>query len=449
MAGTKKLRKGLDIRLAGAPEPVVNTVRASEFYAIKPTDFHGLTPRLTVKPGQEIKSGEPLFFDKYNPVVLFVSPVGGSVVSINRGERRKILEVKVKADPAAGAVDFGKADPLQSDANAIREKLLSAGMWPFIKRRPYGTIARTDESPKSIFISCFDTAPLAPDYNFIVKGQEHQFQTGINALVKLTTGKVHLGLPENGGEVFAQTKNVEITRYQGPHPAGNVGVQIHHTDPLNKGDVIWTVNPQDVLFIGRLFENGKVDFSKMVALTGSEVIKPGYYKSCLGVNLPSLLEGNLKKNKNYRVISGNVLTGTKVLSDNYLGFFDSAITVIPEGNYFEFLGWAKPRMNKFSFSHAYFSWLNKRKVYTLDSNFNGEERAYVMTGQYEKVLPMDMMPVLLIKAIMADDIDRMEKLGIYEVIEEDLALCEYVCTSKIGVQDILRKGINLMIRELG
>jgi Na+-transporting NADH:ubiquinone oxidoreductase subunit A len=331
----------------------------------------------------------------------------------------------------------------------IREQLLKAGMWPFIKRRPYGIIARVDEVPKAIFISCFDTAPLAPDTDFILKGQEHSFQTGINALSKLTSGKVHLGLPETGGQLFESIVNATVTRYCGPHPAGNVGVQIHHTDPVNKGEVVWTIGAQDVLFIGRLFETGRIDFSRIVALTGSEVTSPCYYSTCLGVNLPVLLAGNLNRENGIRVISGNVLTGTKVISDNFLGFYDSAVTVIPEGDYFEFLGWAKIRPNKFSMSHAYLSWLTPRKIYSPDTNINGEERAFVMTGQYEKVLPMDIMPVLLLKAILAGDIDRMEKLGIYELVEEDLALCEYVCTSKTEVQDILRKGINLMIRELG
>lgn len=449
MARTIKLRKGLQIRMKGNAGPVLKVAPAADFYALKPADFPGLTPRLAVKQGQEIRAGEPLFYDKYTPEILFVSPVGGIVFSVNRGERRKILEVKVKADPAIPPVDFGKGDPLKMDPSQIREQLLNAGMWPFIKRRPYGIIARVDEIPKAIFISCFDTAPLAPDYDFILKGQEHAFQTGINVLSRLTPGKVHLGLTETGGQIFENIGNASVTRYSGPHPAGNVGIQIHHTDPLNKGEVVWTIQPQDVLFIGRLFETGKVDFSRIVALTGSEVSNPSYYSTCLGVNLPVLLAGNLTRENGIRVISGNVLTGTKVISDNFLGFYDSMVTVIPEGDYFEFLGWAKIRPNKFSMSHAYLSWLNPGKIYSPDTNINGEERAFVMTGQYEKVLPMDIMPVLLLKAILSGDIDRMEKLGIYEVIEEDLALCEYVCTSKTEVQDILRKGINLMIRELG
>jgi Na+-transporting NADH:ubiquinone oxidoreductase subunit A len=321
-------------------------------------------------------------------------------------------------------------------------------MWPFIKRRPYGVIASPNEKPISIYISTFDTAPLAPDYNFVLKGQLGSFQTGINALAKLTSGKVYLGL--NQDSTFADIKNVLANKFDGPHPAGNVGIQIHNTNPINKGDVVWTVNVQDVLFIGRLFETGKVDFTKIIALTGSEVENPKYYKTVLGTPVAILTDRKLKKaDYKQRIISGNVLTGTKVKTQGYVGFYDSQVTVIPEGDNYEFLGWAKPRLNKFSMSHSYFSWFTPGKIYKPDANLNGEERAFVVTGQYDKVVPMDILPVHLIKAIIADDIDKMEQLGIYEIIEEDFALCEFVCTSKIEVQKIIRDGINLMIKELG
>jgi Na+-transporting NADH:ubiquinone oxidoreductase subunit A len=449
MSRTIKFRKGIDIRIKGGAEQLLEQAPESEVIALKPTDFPGLTPRLAVKPGDELKAGEPLFSDKYNPEVIFVSPVGGTVKSVIRGERRKILEVLIEADDSRGSVDFGKADPLLLDGSGVKERLLKAGMWPFLKRRPYGTIARTNEVPKSIFVSCFDTAPFAPDYNFILKKEVAAFQTGINALAKLTSGKVHVGLPAVENHIFGQLNNAEISYYSGPHPAGNVGIQIHHTDPVCKGEVVWTINPQDLLFIGRLFETGITDFSKIIALTGSEVTQPRYLKTMLGTRISEILEGNLNSGKKLRVISGNPLTGTHVSNDNYLCFYDSQITVIPEGDEYDFLGWAKPRLNKFSMSHAYFSWLMPGKSYAPDANLNGEKRAYVMTGQYEKVLPMDILPVQLIKSILAEDIDKMEKLGIYEVIEEDLALCEFVCTSKIEVQHILKRGINLMMKELG
>jgi Na+-transporting NADH:ubiquinone oxidoreductase subunit A len=449
MSKTIRLKKGLNIRILGKAEHVLGNAPNATIYAVKPADFPGLTPRLSVTPGQEVKAGESLFCDKFTPDICFVSPVSGIVTAVNRGERRKILEVVVKADQTLSSVDFGKANPDKMDARQIQELLLKAGLWPLLKRRPYGILARPGEVPKSIFISCFDTAPLAPDFQYLLKGQESVFQTGINVLSKLTSGKVHLGIPADSNHLCSGMKNAEITVYDGPHPAGNVGVQIHHTDPVNKGDVVWTIHPQDVLYIGRLFETGKLDFSKIIALAGSEVKNPRYYKTILGANLAPLLEGKLHTNSENRIISGNVLTGKKVQKDGFLGFYDDLVTVIPEGNYFEFLGWAKPRTKLFSMSHAYFSWLMPGKMFNTDANLHGEKRAYVMTGQYEKVVPMDILPVQLIKAILADDIEKMEKLGIYEVIEEDLALCEFVCTSKTEVQDIVRSGINLMIRELG
>jgi Na+-transporting NADH:ubiquinone oxidoreductase subunit A len=449
MSKTIRLKKGLNIRILGKAELVLENAPNAGMYALKPGDFPGLTPRLSVTPGQEVKSGDPLFCDKYTPEICFVSPVGGIVTAINRGERRKILDIVVKEDQSIGFRDFGKANPENMDAPQIKELLLKSGLWPLFKRRPYGILAHPNEAPKSIFVSCFDTAPLAPDYQFILKGEESVFQTGINVLSKLTSGKVHLGLPADLNHIFSGIRNAEITVYDGPHPAGNVGVQIHHSDPLNKGEVVWTIQPQDLLFIGRLFETGRVDFSKVIALAGSEVKNPHYYRTVMGAYLAPLLEGKLHANSGNRIISGNVLTGRKVQADGFLGFHDAMITVIPEGNYYEFLGWAKPRTNQFSMSHAYFSWLMPSKNYKPDTNLHGEKRAYVMTGQYEKVVPMDILPVQLIKAILADDIEKMEKLGIYEVIEEDLALCEFVCTSKTEVQDIVRSGINLMIKELG
>ncbi len=435
--------------MEGKAEPLLEISSGSGFYAIKPSEFAGLTPRLSVVQGQEVKAGEQLFHDKGFPEISFVSPVSGVVEAINRGERRKIKEVVVKADEKSGSVDFGKADPLAMEPSAVRELLLKSGLWPFFKRRPFGILAKPHETPKSIFVSAFDTAPLAPDYAFILKGEARTFQTGLLALTRLTPGKVHLGLPGGKEHPGSAMTNVEITSYEGPHPAGNVGVQIHHTDPVNKGEVVWTISPQGVLFIGRLFETGKVDFSKIVALTGSEVKSPKYYKIISGAQAVSLTEGRLKTDKGYRVISGNVLTGKGITENGYIGHLDSQVTIIPEGNYFEFLGWAQPRLNKHSMSHAYFSWLSPGKTFRPDTNLHGEKRAYVMTGQYEKVVPMDILPVQLIKAVMADDIERMENLGIYEVVEEDLALCEYVCTSKTEVQDILRKGIRLIIKELG
>ncbi len=448
MSEVIKLRKGLDIKLKGSAETVLETLPVPATVALKPTDFPGLTPKLSVKPGYEVKAGDALFYDKYHPEVVFTAPFGGKVASVNRGERRRILEVVIETDNEAGSAEFKKANPGSLSAHEVKEQLLKSGLWPFIKRRPYGIIASPQEKPKAIFISSFDTAPLAPDYNFIVEGQLGTFQTGINALEKLTDGKVFLGVSEKS--VFTNIKNVEIKQFSGPHPAGNVGIQIHHIAPVNKGEVVWTVNPQDVLFMGRLFETGKVDFSKVFAVTGSEVEKPKYFQTILGAPVSTLTDGRLKKaNYKQRLISGNVLTGTRVKPMNYLGYYDSQVTVIPEGDEYELFGWATPGIDKFSASKTFFSKIFPKKEYEMNANLHGGERAFVLSNQYEKVLPMDILPVFLLKSCLADDIDKMEQLGIYEVIEEDFALCEYVCTSKIKVQDILRNGINTMIKELG
>jgi len=447
MSNTIRIKKGLDIKLRGKAEPIVKNSGFSATYAIKPSDFKGLVPKLSVKADDIVKAGTPLIYDKYNPAVQFVSPVSGKVVNINRGDHRKILEIIVEADNKNESVDFLVSGWKTSDRESIIKTLLDSGLWPYFIQRPFGIIAKPTDTPRDIFVSGFDSAPLAPDFDFIIGNETSAFQTGLDVLAKLTSGKLFLGL--RAGSKLAEMKGVEVTYFEGPHPAGNVGIQIHHLKPINKGEAVWTLTPQAVLFIGRLFTNGKVDFSETIALSGSEVNEPCYLKTIAGAEIASLVGGKTKREVKERIISGNVLTGTKCDSNGYLGFYHNQITVIPEGDNYEFVGWAMPRFDKFSVSRAYFSWLTPGKTYRADANLNGEERAYVMTGQYEKVLPMEILPVHLIKSIMADDIDKMEQLGIYEVIEEDLALCEFVCTSKIEVQQILRKGIDLVVKELG
>ncbi|MBK5194276.1 MAG: Na(+)-translocating NADH-quinone reductase subunit A [Flavobacteriaceae bacterium] len=450
MSKVINLKRGFNIRLKGDAEKNLGTSVETDKVAIKPTDFPGLVPKLLVKAGQNVKAGEPIFFDKYNPEVFYTAPTSGQVLEINRGERRKVLEIIIKADGKNESVPFTKADPKNLSAEEIKEQLLKSGLWPFIKQRPYGTTAKPSQIPKHIFISGFDSAPLAPDYEFLFKGQIAELQTGVNALSKLTTGKIQIGIrPEQANGIFSGLKNLEINQFKGPHPAGNVGIQIHHISPVNKGEIVWTITPQGLIYIGKLFGTGKLDFSKIIALTGSEVKSPGYFKTILGVNLERIIKGTTKKEGNERTISGNVLTGTKVTPDNYLGFFDSQITIIPEGDEYEFMGWADPGFNKFSASKTFFGKLFPKKAYTLNANLHGGERAFVLSGEYEKFLPMNILPVYLLKAILANDIDKMEELGIYEIIEEDLALCEYACTSKIKVQDIVRQGLDQMIIELG
>lgn len=447
-----KIRRGLNIPIKGEAEKVFARAEQAEAYAVKPIDFHGLMPKLSVKEGDKVKAGSPLFFNKFRPNIAFTSPVSGEVFMVRRGERRRILEVIVHPDTMQEYEDFGAEQPSSLSREQIIEKMQKAGVWPMIKQRPYAIIANPEQKPKSIHISAFNTAPLSPDLDFAVKDEAEAFQTGIEALKRLTDGKVNINLNAEypPSSVFTEVKGVEFNRFSGPHPTGNVGIQIHHIEPIFKGDLIWTVDPLDVIIIGRLFLKGIYDATKIIALAGSEVKKPRYFILKTGASISNIVANNLAQPADeLRFISGNVLTGTRIDDNGFLGFHDNMITVIPEGDHYEFLGWASPGINKFSLTRTFLSKLIPGKKFVLHTNLNGGERAYVMTGQYEKVLPMNIYPVHLIKAILANDLDKMENLGIYEVIEEDMALCEYVCTSKTEVQAILRDGIELMIKELG
>ncbi len=447
MSDVIKIKRGLDIRLKGKAEKVFADAKTPELFAVRPTNFVGLVPKLTVKPGDKVKAGSVLFFDKYRPEVKFVSPVSGEVQVVNRGERRRILEVVVKSDNQNESENFGALDASKASREEIIEKLLAAGLWPFIKQRPYDVIANAADTPKAIFVSAFDSSPLAPDYDFIVSGQEKELQAGFDALAKLTSGTVNVGVSDNAASPFASVKGVTTTAFSGPHPAGNVGVQIHHVNPINKGDIVWTIQPQEVIAIGKLMLEGIYDASRVVAICGSEVLKTSYVKTKLGAEIAPYVHGNVAEGS-LRYISGNVLTGESIDEKGYLGAYHSQITVIPEGDEHVFMGWASPGLKRFSVSKSFFSWLCPKKEYALNANINGGHRAIIMSGQYDKVLPMDILPEHLIKAIITEDLDKMEQLGIYEVAEEDLALCEFVCTSKLEIQSILRKGIDIMIKEM-
>ena len=449
MSLSVNLKRGLDIRMTGKADRILAGEVDSALYAVKPVDFPGLIPKLNVKPGDLVSAGSPLFHDKIRPEIIFSSPVSGKVVSINRGDRRKLLEVVVEKE-GNEYLDFGVSDVTLLSREKIKEMLLISGLWPAVRQRPYHVIANPNDVPKAIFISGFDTAPLAPDYNFIMDNSPASvFSSGITALKKLTDGKINLILNGKGvsSELLKKAADVEISHFSGPHPAGNVGVHIHHLDPVNKGDIVWFVNLQDVLAIGRLFEQGRYIHERIIALTGSEVLHPAYYKITSGASVSSMVKDNVNTG-NLRYISGNVLTGTSIGPDGYLGYYDSQVTVIPEGDYFEFFGWMMPGIKKFSFSRTFASSLIPSKGYSFDTNLHGGERAFVMTGQYEKVVPMDIYPMQLLKAILSEDIDLMENLGIYEIAEEDFALCEYICPSKIEIQSIVRRGLDLMIKEM-
>ena len=443
-----KIKRGATITLKGSADKVISDAPTEETYALKPSDFPNLVPKLLIKEGAEVKAGTPVYFDKNDERIRFSSPVSGEIVEIRRGAKRKIEEIVILADKEIKYEDFGTHDVAKLDRERICSIMLESGVWPFIRQRPFDVIANPSDKPKSIFISAFNSAPLAEDYDFIMHRSDEIFQAGIDVLCKLTSGKVHLNI--NGAikadDAFLNARNVQINKIYGPHPSGNVGVQIHHIDPINKGEVVWVVNPQDVIVIGKLFTEGKFDASRSIALCGSRVKTPKYFKTRMGAGVKNLLSGQLNEGGS-RIISGNVLTGTRIKEDGFIGFYDHQITAIPEGGNEQFFGWLAPGLDKFSLSKTFLSWMTPSKEYDLNTNMNGEERAFVMSGEYEKVFPMDIYPVHLLKAILIEDIELMENLGIYEVAPEDFALAEYACTSKINVQDIVRKGLTLVKKE--
>lgn len=453
MSKTIKLKRGFDINLAGKPEKKITKTIHSETYAVKPTDFIDMKrPKLLVKEGDKVKAGTPVLFDKMQGAVKYTSPVSGEVVEIKRGERRKLLEIKILAEKEIAYEQFKSYSVSElislSRADAA-EQMLNSGVWPHIIQRPFGVVADPEEEPEAIFISAFDSHPLAPDLAFTLQGSEQYFQAGLDVLKKFTSGKVHLNLngQDEVSQVFSQAKNVEINKFIGPHPAGNVGIQIHHLRPIHKNNLVWTVSPYGVVQIGKLFMEGKYDASKIIAVTGSEIKEPAYVKTYVGAQIAGILDGNVATGAGeLRYISGNVLTGENVGKNGFLGFYQNQVTVIPEGEYEEFLGWLKPSTKKLSFHRAIglMPFLNGKKEFKVDTNTHGEQRPFVMTGAFEKVLPMDILPTFLFKAILSNDYDGMESLGIFELVEEDVALCEFIDASKNELQQILREGIDLI-----
>ncbi|MBI2968776.1 MAG: Na(+)-translocating NADH-quinone reductase subunit A [Bacteroidetes bacterium] len=444
------IKKGLNIPLEGEAEKISVSALLAESYALNPSDFYGLTPKLLVKEGDKVLAGTPLFYDKEQPKILFTAPVSGEVIEIKRGEKRKLLSVVILPDKENRHVEFRKGNPVQFTTDEIINQLLESGIWPVIRQRPYSVIADPGSPPKAIFISAFDTNPLAPDYDFIVHGHGEEFQVGIDALAKIVSGKVHLNIPHGStpSKVFTKTTGAQINFFSGPHPAGNVGVQINHIDPINKGEKVWYLSAQHVLTIGRLFLEGRYNSSKLIALTGPSVKNRKYFKIFSGAcirNLPELDRSSFE----VRFISGNALTGHTVTPGGWIGFYDDQLTLVPEGDRQEFMGWMMPGFDKFSFSKTFFSSLLPGKKYKLDTNTHGEDRPFVVTGQYEDVFPMDIYPQHLIKAILIKDLELMENLGIYEVDPEDFALCEFACTSKMNLQKIVREGLDYVRKECG
>ena len=451
MSNDIRIRKGLDIHLEGEAEKTTQQLPLAPLYGIKPIDFHRVIPKLLLREGNTVKAGEALFFSKSDERVLFPSPVSGTIKEIVRGERRKVLEIRIEPGQEQTFKDFGKKNVQEMQGEDIKAHLLASGCWPFIKQRPYDVIANPDSKPKAIFVSACKTNPLAPDYDYVLKDKGDELQTALTALSKLTAGKVHVSVFKDSSlSPFRKLKDIEVHNVSGPHPAGNVSTQIAHISPINKGEVVWVVTPQDLVVIGELFLKGKLNLTRTVALTGASLNKPHYVTAIAGAQISGVVNSQVKDVTNTRIISGDVLTGHKVCKTDFLGFYDDQITAIPEGNDYDLFGWAKPIANKLSLTRSLtFSWLNPKKKYNLNTNTNGEHRAFVVTGLYEEVFPLDIYPMQLLKACLYKDLDELENLGAYEVAPEDFALTEFVCVSKQPHQQIIRDGLDLMIQELG
>ena len=449
MANLFKLRKGLDINLAGKAERKKIQLKSNGKYALQPECFTGVVPKVVVKEGDKVKAGDALFINKNYPEIKFASPVSGTVTAVERGERRKVLAVKVEADATQVFTDFGVKDVKKLSGDEVKASLLEAGLFGYINQLPYDVVTTPDSNPKAIFVSALRDKPLAADFDFELEGQEKEWQAGLTALSKMAKTYLGIGAKQESVKALAGAEDVEVNVFDGPCPAGNVSVQVNHVSPVNKGEVVWTVDPSAVIFFGRLFLTGKVNLRRTVALVGSEVKQPQYADMLVGEELQTLLSNSYDNKHNVRIINGNVLTGRITTKDGFLGAHSSEITVIPEGdNADELAGWIMPRFNQFSVNRSYFSWLfGKKKAYALDARVKGGQRHMIMSGEYDKVIPMDIYPEYLVKAIITGNIDKMEQLGIYEVSPEDFALAEFVDSSKLELQRIVREGLDTLRRE--
>ena len=443
MANVIKLQKGLDIVMKGKAACEKKTVKAPDKYALVPDDFCGLKPKVVVREGDVVKAGDALFVDKLHPEVQYCSPVSGKVVAVTRGDRRKLLNVTVESDGKGESVDFGKKAPKSLSGAEVKECLMKAGLFGFFRSRPYDVVANPEDEPKAIFVSALQDMPLAQDFEFVLKGQEADFQTGLDALARIAPVNLGVGTKQN-----ISANGVNVYAFDGKCPAGNVGVQINHISPINKGEVVWTMGAEEVIMVGRLFNKGVLDMTRTIAVGGECVKAPAYAEVKVGQCICTLVKECVSEG-NVRLIGGNALTGRKLANPDFLPAHATELTAIPEGDdNHEMLGWIMPRFNQFSASRTYFSWLLGKKAYSFDSRVKGGERHMIMSGEYDRVFPMDIYPEQLVKAIIAGDIDRMEALGIYEVAPEDFALCEFVCSSKVEVQRIVREGLDMLRKEM-
>jgi Na+-transporting NADH:ubiquinone oxidoreductase subunit A len=445
-----KIKKGLTIRLKGEADQTLSNAPRSRTFAIRPSDFHLITPKMAVKEGTKVQAGEVIFYSKSKEEIKFVSPVSGTLTEIERGAKRVITKITIEGDSQDSYIDNGALHPESMNRDGIKSHLLATGCWSFIKQRPYDVVANPDVVPNNIFVSAHATAPLAADYDFILKGKERELQAALTVLNKLTDGDVHVSVGDSSISVFTNLDDKILHRVNGPHPAGNVGTQIAKISPINKGETVWTISPQDLVIIGELFLTGKFNAERIIALAGSSVKTPKYYRTRIGSEVSTFIYDSGLTEENVRVISGDVLTGTRISLKGHLGYYNNIVSVIPEGNDYDFFGWNKPVFNKISTSRALtFSWMFPKKKFALNTNTNGEHRAFVLTGIYEEVFPLDIYPLQILKACMVQDLDAMEALGMYEIAPEDFSLTEFVCVSKQPHQKIIREGLDLMYKEIG
>lgn len=443
-----KVKRGLKLNLEGEADRKMSQAPKSKTYAIIPDNFHSLLPKMLVKKeGTRVKAGEPLFYSKFSEETKVVSPVSGTLKEIERGARRRILKIVIEADDVQEYVEHKIIDPGKTDADALKAHVFASGCGIFFTQRPYIVPVDFKDTPKNIYVSAINTTPLGADHEFILEGREAHFQTGIHALAKLTTGKVFLGVNAHSNGFLKDIKGAEHILVSGPHPAGNVGVQIQNTNPINKGEKVWTIRPEDVANLGELLNTGKFNAVRTIAVCGSEAHDRQYFRTLIGSEVNALVPET--DTHNVRIISGDVLTGDTTDNHDHINYFNNELTLIPEGNEYRMFGWLPFKDNQIHSTHnTSFSKLFRKK-FKVNTSLNGEERAFVVTGEMEKVMPMDIMPMQLLKACMAGDIDKMENLGIYEVAPEDFALVDYVNTSKIEAQEVIRQGLDLMITEVG